>query len=71
MGEETERDKDNKTAAIARGLEEFDPAISFEFLLQGEGFADFPVLYLNKVVFDIATGVDIGENSESPLVLAM
>ena len=71
LGEESERDQDEKTAAVTTSLDQLLPAVTLELLLHLDGFLDLAVLELDQLVLLVAAGVVVSENLESLLVLAL
>lgn len=57
--------------AVARGFEELEPAVAFEFLLQGEGLADLTIFDLHELVVHISTGVAFAKDLKGLFVLAL
>jgi len=70
LGEETEGDKNDETVTVTLCLEEFDPSVTLEFLLELDSVTNFTVLDLNELVVFISSGVCIGEDLESLLIFA-
>ncbi len=71
LGEETKRDKDDKSAAVARSLEELGPATTFKFFLESDRFADLFVFDLHKLGFNVPSGMSLGKDFQSLFILAL
>jgi hypothetical protein len=71
LREETERQEDDEPVAVALGLEELEPAVAFELLLQLDSVLNLLELDLHNLRLEIAVCVHLCEDSVSFLDLAV
>jgi hypothetical protein len=71
LGEKTKRKQDNESVTVALGLEQLEPAVTLELLLQLDGVLDLLELDLHNLGLEIAICVHLCENSVSFLDLAV
>lgn len=71
LGEETSGDQDDEPVAVALGLEDLEPTSLLQLLLDSDGLLDFLVLQLHHLVVGVSLSVDMSQDRQSPLVLAL
>lgn len=71
LREESKRDENDKTVAVTLGLEQLNPSVLLELLLESDGFTDFLVFDLDELVISVTASVCLGEDVECLLVLAL
>lgn len=70
MGEEAERDEDDKTMAVSRGLEKFEPSVTFELFLEDKSLADFTIFDLDELRIDVSSSMTFAQDLQRLLVLS-
>ena len=70
LREETQRQQDDKSVAVALGLEEFEPSVAFKFLLQLDCILDLLKFDVHDLGVHITVCVYFSEHSVSLLHLA-
>jgi hypothetical protein len=68
LGEETEGYENDKTAAVTLCLEEFNPSVALEFLLELDSVTDFTVFDLDELILNVSASVCLGEGLKSLLI---
>lgn len=71
LREETECEQNQESAAVALALDEYQPAISFELLLKGDGLFDLLELKLDQFIIVVAVGVSLREDTVGLFGLAL
>jgi len=71
LGEKAQRQQNDESVAVSLGLDELEPAVALELLLELDGILDLLQLELHDLRVAIAVGMDLCEDIVSLLNLAM